>query len=153
VIFSTADVNNDAFPEEPYPEEDAEEGAEDGEPVPNPYPSEAQPVGITLEVTRQGREGALLIEASVSNGSVVLEEFYYLKGAELAQPKTFEAEKTRSELYPGPSFNNLDEDLQDLLYNYVAEWGVNEELALFVVEYIEHKEQKDYVKWLTGKFP
>jgi complement component 1 Q subcomponent-binding protein len=46
----------------------------------------------------------------------------------------------------------LDEELQDLLYSYVQEWGVNEELALFVVDYIELKEQKDYMKWLGGKF-
>jgi len=116
------------------------------------FPSDSMYVGVTLQVTRAGKPGALLVEASASNGQIIVDEFYYLKDESLAQPKSFDAEKARSELYPGPSFSNLDEELQDYLYQYVTEWGVNEELAAFVVEYIELKEQKDYVKWLGGKF-
>lgn len=53
-------------------------------------------------------------------------------------------------LYTGPPFNNLDEDLQILLEKYLEERGVNTRLALFIPDYIDHKEQKEYVKWLNS---
>ena len=50
----------------------------------------------------------------------------------------------------GPPFNNLDEDLQILLEKYLEERGINTRLALFIPDYIDHKEQKEYIKWLNN---
>lgn len=87
------------------------------------------------------------------NGSITVDEFYFLKDASLAEPKSFEAEKQRVTQYLGPPFLNLDEDLQGLVEKYVQERGINEELAQFVVEYIDSKEQKEYIQWLESKLP
>jgi complement component 1 Q subcomponent-binding protein len=53
-------------------------------------------------------------------------------------------------LYTGPPFNNLDEDLQILLEKYLEERGINTRLALFIPDYIDHKEQKEYIRWLNS---
>ena len=55
-----------------------------------------------------------------------------------------------SNLQQGPPFSNLDEDLQILLEKYLEERGINTRLALFIPDYIDHKEQKEYIKWLNS---
>jgi complement component 1 Q subcomponent-binding protein len=93
-----------------------------------------------------------LIEAETENSRVAISDFYYLENKEWLEPQSFEAEKKSADAYPGPSFANLDEDLQALVETYVADRGVNEELASFVVEYIDWKEQREYITWLDSKF-
>jgi complement component 1 Q subcomponent-binding protein len=56
----------------------------------------------------------------------------------------------KSNFHQGPPFNNLDEDLQILLEKYLEERGINTRLALFIPDYIDHKEQKEYIKWLNN---
>ena len=33
---------------------------------------------------------------------------------------------------------------------YLEERGINTRLALFIPDYIDHKEQKEYIKWLNN---
>jgi complement component 1 Q subcomponent-binding protein len=53
-------------------------------------------------------------------------------------------------MYAGPPFGNLDEDLQVLFERYLDERGINTSLALFVPDYIDFKEQKEYLSWLEN---
>lgn len=50
--------------------------------------------------------------------------------------------------YTGPPFQQLDESVQNLLENYLDARGLNSGLAVFIPEYIDVKEQKEYVGWL-----
>lgn len=50
--------------------------------------------------------------------------------------------------YTGPPFQQLDEEVQNLLESYLDARGLNSELAVFIPEYIDVKEQKEYVGWL-----
>ena len=59
-------------------------------------------------------------------------------------------DRNESNFWQGPPFNNLDEDLQILLEKYLEERGINTRLALFIPDYIDHKEQKEYIKWLNN---
>jgi complement component 1 Q subcomponent-binding protein len=81
----------------------------------------------------------------------MIDDFYYFKDSSLTKPTTLDAEKQRGNVYTGPPFGNLDEELQNLLDQYLADRGVDEMLAEFVAEYIDSKEQKEYVSWLEGK--
>jgi len=45
----------------------------------------------------------------------------------------------------------LDEDLQLLLERYLDERGINTALALFVPDYVDFKEQREYLSWLSSK--
>jgi complement component 1 Q subcomponent-binding protein len=50
--------------------------------------------------------------------------------------------------YPGPDFNTLDERVQSAFHEFLGQFGVNEELALFVEHVSLEKEQKLYMRWL-----
>ena len=82
---------------------------------------------------------------------VVIENVYYHANAALADETTADAAFARKAAYSGPPFGNLDEDLQVLLERYLDERGVNTALALFVPDYIDFKEQREYLSWLSSK--
>lgn len=54
------------------------------------------------------------------------------------------AEKT----WNGPPFQQLDEELQSFFENYLSERGIDSALALIVPDYIDVKEQREYLGWL-----
>jgi len=100
-----------------------------------------------IRVERPGK-GALAIEAVAQEGDFVIENIFYFPDADLADPKTAEKDWERRNLYTGPPFGNLDEDLQILLERYLEERGINTRMALFIPDYIDYKEQKEYLRWL-----
>ena len=60
-------------------------------------------------------------------------------------PKGVDDEK----LYGGPTFDELDSELQDSFHEYLAESGVDDTVASFIALYADYKEQQEYTKWLT----
>jgi len=160
ISFSISDINNESDSQFDYPEDPLEE--ESGETPQNEQSREEAleereytddqdfPVKLSIQVTKAEKPGAILVEATVRDGLINIDEFFYLKDASLAEPKTFEAEKARLDQFFGPPFVNLDEELQTLVEKYLQERGINEELASFVVDYIETKEPKEYIQWLQN---
>ncbi|KAF3927266.1 hypothetical protein ABW20_dc0109132 [Dactylellina cionopaga] len=172
VIFSIADLNtideklDDASL---YDQEDVPEGPEDLEPPQKrgsgtetkPLPQEeeeqeydeagepAYPARLNITIEKS-TSGALQIEAVAQDGMVIVENVHYHPSVELATAQTAEADWERRGRYVGPPFGNLDEDLQVLLERYLDERGINTALALFVPDYIDYKEQKEYISWLNN---
>jgi len=109
----------------------------------------AFPAHATIRIERPGK-GALSIEATAQDGDFIIQDLVYFPTADLADPATAEHDWQRRTLYTGPPFNNLDEDLQILLEKYLEERGINTRLALFIPDYIDHKEQKEYIRWLNN---
>lgn len=109
------------------------------------------PVRVQVTVTREGK-GALAIECLAQDGEISIENVYHFPNAELAEAKTAEKDWARRSLYTGPPFGQLDEDLQMLLERFLEERGINTQMALFIPEYIDLKEQKEYIGWLNSKF-
>lgn len=105
------------------------------------------PCRLNIVVEKPGK-GALNIEALAQDGSVLVENFYYFKDAGLARGETAEAAHTAQDVYPGPPFGSLDEDLQILMERYLEERGVTQALAVFVPDYMDIKEQREYQTWL-----
>ncbi|KAH0538519.1 hypothetical protein FGG08_004906 [Glutinoglossum americanum] len=110
-------------------------------------PSFPARVNITIEKAGQG---AMQIETVAQDGMIVIDNVYYYSSPELADAKTAEKDWERRSMYTGPPFGNLDEDLQVLLERYLDERGVNTALALFIPDYIDHKEQREYISWLSN---
>ena len=90
------------------------------------------------------------MEAICEEGVIVVDNVYYYADAAHAYAKTAEVAHKRQDLYVGPPFGNLDEDLQVLLERYLDERGINGTLAVFVPDYIDVKEQKEYLQWLEN---
>lgn len=110
------------------------------------------PARVNVTVEKPGN-GALLIQSVAQDGLFQIEEVSYFSQPELAHAQTAEKDWSRQSLYAGPPFENLDEDLQTFLERYLEERGINAELANMIPDYIQVKEQKEYVRWLESEYP
>ena len=108
------------------------------------------PARVNVTIEKAGK-GAMQIETIAQDGMIVIENVYYYQNADLADAKTAELDYSKKSLYLGPPFGNLDEDLQVLLERYLDERGINTSLALMVPDYIDFKEQREYLNWLSSK--
>lgn len=50
--------------------------------------------------------------------------------------------------YVGPEFKELDDELQDSLYEFLEERGINEELTGFLHEYMKNKDITEFIRWM-----
>ena len=113
--------------------------------------SPAYPATVHVTISKPGK-GAMQIVTNAQDGVIVIENVYYYPKAELADAETPETDFARANIYAGPPFQNLDPELQSMLERYLDERGINEQLASFVPDYMDHKEQREYVRWLKSKF-
>ncbi|KAL2218474.1 regulatory protein SUAPRGA1 [Thermoascus aurantiacus ATCC 26904] len=107
------------------------------------------PCRVNVTIEKPGA-GALLIQTVAQDGIFQVEEVSYFAKPDLAHAQTAEKDWTRQSLYAGPPFENLDEDLQNYFERYLEERGINAELANVIPDYIQVKEQKEYVRWLEN---
>lgn len=108
------------------------------------------PANVQIHISRPGK-GALTVTCIAEDGNLQITDVYYFPKSEMAEAKTPDAELARRTLYTGPPFGQLDEDLQDLLEAYLDERGINTAMALFIPDYIDVKEQKEYIGWLGSE--
>lgn len=109
------------------------------------------PINLSIVIEKPGKsDGALNIDATAQDGSVVVENLFYYADAKLARLDTPEAAQQRADVYPGPPFGSLDEDLQVLIERFLEERGVTQALAVFVPDYVDLKEQNEYLRWLNN---
>lgn len=126
-------------------QQEGEEAAEDDE------PEHENPVPVRLNIViEKPNQGALNIEALAQDGSIVFDNFYYYADAKLAHSTDANAVHEAQDTYPGPPFGSLDEDLQMLMERYLEERGITQGLALFVPDYMDYKEQREYTRWLKN---
>lgn len=132
---------------------DEEEGGkpvgEEGEEGASGEEEQSFPSRLNIIIEKSGK-GAMAIEAVVQDGMVVIDNVYYYNDVAHATAKTADKVHERQDLYVGPPFGNLDEDLQVMFERYLDERGINTALAIFVPDYIDMKEQKEYVRWLEN---
>ncbi|KAI0433121.1 mitochondrial glycoprotein [Xylaria sp. FL1042] len=124
-------------------EAEAQEGLEDEE------PESAVPCRLNIVVEKPNK-GALNIEAIAQDGSILVENFYYYKDPKMAHSSSPEAVHGAEDVYPGPPFGSLDEDLQLLMERYLEERGISTAMAIFVPDYMNVKEQREYQAWLKN---
>lgn len=162
VTFTIADIHNlaseDDFGDNALNDEFDESGSSQSnpnqasnEPGLEDEARESYPVRVNVTIEKSGK-GSMHVETLAQDGLIQIENVSYFDKAELANANTAEKEWTRQSLYAGPPFGNLDEELQILLERYLDERGIDAALASFVPDYIDYKEQKEYVRWLGSKF-
>lgn len=108
------------------------------------------PVRMLIKITRDGQQGALEIEATASDGDVMVDNVFFYPSAEMADPKSGESEFNRRLVYGGPRYDNLDPDLQGLMDQFLLERGINTEMSSCLPDFVDWKEQKEYVRWLNN---
>lgn len=110
----------------------------------------AYPATLHITISKPGK-GAMQIETNAQDGVIGIENVYYYPKAEIAEAETPETDFARADIYAGPPFHNLDPELQSMLERYLDERGINEQLASFVPDYVDHKEQREYLQWLESQ--
>jgi len=124
---------------------EGEEGEADGDELPGAAP----PVHFTVTVEKPSKtEAVLSAECTAQDGEVVIDYVNHYPSAALAFAVDPAASHGRADRYGGPNFPTLDEDLQVLIENYLEERGVTQGLAVFIPDYVDFKEQKEYMRWL-----
>ncbi|ELU41758.1 regulatory protein suaprga1 [Rhizoctonia solani AG-1 IA] len=116
--------------------EDAEGADEQDAPIPMP------PIRCSIIITKGSDQGALSIDALAQDGAIVVDNISFYTNAKLATELTSEADWKRRGLYIGPQFDHLDTNVQEEFERYLDERGIGGDLALFVPDYAEYKEQK-----------
>ncbi|KAF7882982.1 hypothetical protein EAF00_011471 [Botryotinia globosa] len=160
VSFSIADLNaydpdSDEFQDRAMSDEDPNIDPADPSELDPEHLSDTEgeshgfPTRVNIIVEKKGK-GALAIETVAEDGMIVIDNVYYYADAAHAYAKTTEAVHQRQDMYVGPPYGNLDEDLQVLMERYLDERGINQALAIFVPDYIDVKEQKEYLRWLKN---
>ncbi|KAL8281405.1 hypothetical protein RQP46_006089 [Phenoliferia psychrophenolica] len=151
ILFSISDI--DAPQDEASFEDEAsaevQEGDEPTEETDGEGSDESFPIETTITVTKKG-QGALTIDAVVEDGIFNISNIAFYKDAKLAVGLTAEDDWKRQGLYIGPDFQNLDESVQSEFENYLEERGINADLAVFIPDFAEYKEQKEYLSWLSS---
>jgi complement component 1 Q subcomponent-binding protein len=105
----------------------------------------------TRVVEKPGKaSGALNIDATAQDGHIVVENLFYYDDAKVAKVESPEAAQKRADVYPGPPFGSLDDDLQVLMERFLEERGITQALAIFVPDYVDVKEQREYTRWLNN---
>ncbi|KAG5727430.1 hypothetical protein E4T56_gene11913 [Termitomyces sp. T112] len=144
LMFSIADM--DAMEEDFESEESESEGQEnDGD-----DPLHTFPIRASLSITKTTGPGCLNVDMIAQEGHFVVENVAFYQDAKLGTELTAEADWKRRGVYLGPQFETLDVGVQEEIEKYLAERGVNETAALFIPEYAEWKEQKEYISWLKN---
>jgi len=133
-----------ALSTQPKDDDDLEEidddDEEDGE-------SHSFPLRCTVLVEKPN-SGALLFETTAQDGIFMIDSVSFVKSNKIATTESAEGEYQRQVVYPGPDFRMIDQDVQTLFEGYLEERGINSAMALFLPEYCEQKDQKEYVNWL-----
>lgn len=111
----------------------------------------AAPINLSIVVEKPGKTaGALNIDATAQDGNIVVENMFFYEDAKVAKVDSPESAQKRADVYPGPPFGSLDEDLQVLMERFLEERGITQAMAVFVPDYVDVKEQKEYLRWLNN---
>ncbi|XP_009623266.1 uncharacterized protein At2g39795, mitochondrial [Nicotiana tabacum] len=50
--------------------------------------------------------------------------------------------------YVGPPFKELDDELQDSLYDFLETRGINDEFCVFLHRYMKNKDKLEFIRWM-----
>ncbi|MBW0533375.1 hypothetical protein O181_073090 [Austropuccinia psidii MF-1] len=100
-----------------------------------------------ITITKPGK-GGIIIDSTTDGTAFDIDNVSLYDDEKLALDETSENDWKRRGLYFGPTFVDLDEGLQQSFTEFLNERAIGPELAVIVLDLAEHKEQKEYVRWL-----
>ncbi|EPQ25648.1 uncharacterized protein PFL1_06785 [Pseudozyma flocculosa PF-1] len=125
------------------------DGVDPDHPEDDPSSVAAFPVRMAITISKPNR-GAMTFEAVAADGEMSIDNITFLRDNKMAEDLTVEADWARRGVYVGPQFDTLDEGVQEQFENFLVERGIDQDLALFIPNFAEYKEQKEYCQWLEN---
>ncbi|CAH0473641.1 unnamed protein product [Peronospora belbahrii] len=118
-------------------DEEHEQEQEEEEEVDEEEDDELPGVRFTADVIRDNK--GLQFDC-VAGSNLTVERVRYLHD--------FAKDDEDETLYFGPNFIDLELDVQDKFYSYLAERKIDDELAQFIAQFADLKEQREYLTFL-----
>ncbi|XP_034695440.1 uncharacterized protein At2g39795, mitochondrial-like [Vitis riparia] len=112
-------------------------------------PVEKSPDGIRI-----GQEVelhiTLIVNISKGEGSDVLEFVCsaWPQSVEIVNVLVHGKDGRPNQLYMSPKFKDLDDELQESLYEFLETRGIDDDLAIFVHEYMKNKDKTEFIRWM-----
>ncbi|KAJ2358262.1 Mitochondrial acidic protein mam33 [Coemansia sp. RSA 2618] len=129
-----------------YRENDAGEAVKEAEVDADETPEDF-PIYFTATIAKPGAP-VLFLELESEEGEVGVNHMRFLPSQEVANASTAELDWERQKSYCGPVFGQLSDDLKENIDAFLAERNIDTALTLFLQDYIEFKEQSEYLNWL-----
>ncbi|KAK9468983.1 mitochondrial glycoprotein [Lipomyces arxii] len=108
---------------------------------------EAVEVPFRLFLTKP-EVGTFALTGIAQFGALTIENAVLVKDSSLALSDSAEDEVKRRALYDGTPFHELDQKLQDAMTKYFESYGINDDLAEFIVDYAKLTDSQLYLNSL-----
>ncbi|KAJ2747438.1 Mitochondrial acidic protein mam33 [Coemansia sp. BCRC 34301] len=105
------------------------------------------PIFFTATFAKPGAP-VLHMELESEDGIIGVDHMKFLPSEEAATGVSLEKDWARKQVYCGPIFGQLSDDLKESVDEFLAERSIDTALTLFMQDYIEYKEQGEYLNWL-----
>jgi len=97
------------------------------------------------------KKGALIVSGNTTpSGKFAIGTIAHCSDGAKAAERTPEGERYRASVWEGSRFDDLPSHVRTGFVRYLQKRGIDDELAMFVREYVKQKEQIEYVNWLEG---
>ncbi len=135
-------------------EDDAEinlnEEPHENDEIPDDLNDEFVQISITIEKPAINRAISLSASLGADKSIFFLDSIVPYDDIKLALQETPEAVYKRATLYKGPTYSNLDPQLQESFEDYLSARDIDGRLGEFVFEYSFYAENKEYISWLDN---
>ncbi|KAJ2463507.1 Mitochondrial acidic protein mam33, partial [Coemansia sp. RSA 2320] len=105
------------------------------------------PIYFTATFAKPGAP-ILHMELECEEGEIGVDHMKFLPDEETAVSATVDKDWARKQVYCGPIFGQLSDDLKENIDEFLAERNIDTALTLFMQDFIEYKEQGEYLNWL-----
>ncbi|KAJ2781545.1 Mitochondrial acidic protein mam33 [Coemansia javaensis] len=129
-----------------YRENDQGEAVKEAEEKADDTPSDF-PIFFTATFAKPGAP-VLHMDLESEECEVGVDHMRFLPDEETAVGTDAASHTARRQAYCGPIFGQLSDDLKENIDAFLGERGIDTALTLFMQDYIEFKEQGDYLEWL-----
>jgi complement component 1 Q subcomponent-binding protein len=127
-IRDEADMGDETPPGDSPTEDNDEEG-----PVMN--------FGVYFEVSIKNSSGSSMIFSCIASQQLIIDGVRFVSANK---------DITDKELYGGPKFDQLNENLQDSLYDFLHDRNIDGNLCFFIIYYSRYKEEHENMNWLES---
>ncbi|CEM05651.1 unnamed protein product [Vitrella brassicaformis CCMP3155] len=123
----------------------SQEGGKEGQQGESEPPMAAAVTDFTITIEKGGKGEGMTFYCSTYAGK---QDYRFLIGN--IRFFSNEEEKMSPTSYNGPSFDDLDDRLQEAFDQWLASLGISEEVCDFIDAVAVDKEQREYLRWLEG---
>ncbi|KAL5576105.1 hypothetical protein UlMin_017804 [Ulmus minor] len=95
-----------------------------------------QHITVVINISKKDSGKSMEIMCSAWPDSIEIGKLFVLSKTMPAQP------------YAGPEFKELDDELQESLYEFLEVRGINDDLAVFLHSYMKNKDKTEFIRWM-----